>query len=350
MKKIFSNMKIKLFLIGIILLLIALSSLYWYFAYHIKTPEYAWQMVQTSIEKHDIEKFNKYIDEKALVNKLSQDIIENMLISRTAQQGDTRLVMQEYAGIFQEALGKKIDEAVNLYVKTGKWEKDTAQSQEQMSEDAALIDNLGLNDIKVIDKKLISIDEKAGKAIYKIDIQQTEIAQNFSFTVLMERQSNGVWKIVQINNFSEFLTLLNNHRRQYMHEYVEKTDALMQQHKKTFSDIQNQLNAIISKNSIGSDAVRNDLKTIINTNMVPHWKMLKEALTAINAPKSASTLQKLRLRICDLYLEYYTNYSKWLDDKNIQTLRAANKALNQAKILESNENNLTNIVKKDILQ
>ena len=82
--------------------------------------------------------------------------------------------------------------------------------------------------------------------------------------------------------------------------------------------------------------------------MLPHWHMLKEALAAVSVPKSAETLQRLRLKICDLYIAYYENYVKWLDDKEIKSLREAESNLKRAKTLETNETDLVNIIKRDL--
>ncbi|WP_196592984.1 DUF2939 domain-containing protein [Pectinatus sottacetonis] len=350
MKMISKNLKIKIFITGIILLLMGCGTLYWYFGYYVKTPEYTLQMTEKAIKNHNEEKFAEYVDKKALIDQLSSDVVNNLINSNQETPNGMPATMQEYSGIFKEAFTKELSDALDFYVKNGKWQNNAKQQNESITQYNALLENLGLNNLTVKDYKMISVDKKAGKAVFQINVVQNELKKAFPFKIILLRQLDGHWKIVRIANFSDFFVMLNQDRRQYMYLYVNKTDSLMNQHRETFISIQDQIQSIIRSGNIGSDEVRNKLKVIINTNMIPHWQMLKTALSAINAPQSAVTLQKLRLRVCDAYIAYYQNYAKWLDDKNINSLHAANDNLKKAKILEDNERNLTNIIKRNLTQ
>ncbi|WP_196605895.1 hypothetical protein [Pectinatus haikarae] len=345
----FNNFRVKTIIASIIMAIIVCSTLYWYFGYHIKTPEYALKMISESINKHDLAEFNKYVDRKELLSGMADDIIADIIQSDQQTTDNTAFALQEYSSIFKTAFLKNLDTALTKFVSSEKWSDDTASSaDEDTASYMSLLENAGLIDLSVNDYKIISVDKSAKTATLAVDTTQNEIAKTFTFKIILLQQDNGRWMVTKIENYSEFLSMLSTERKKYMLSYVEKTDALMNEHKKTFNNIDSQLQEIISSGNIGSNSVRDDLKKIMNDNMLPHWHMLKEALAAINPPKSAETLQRLRLQICDYYIAYYENYIKWLDDKNIKSLRDANDSLKRAKILETNENNLTNIIKRDL--
>lgn len=345
----FTNFRIKAIIIGIILAVICCSTLYWYFGYHIKTPEYALKMINESIDKHDVNTFDKYVDRKKLLDGLSDVIIANIMQSDQRSTEDAAFALQEYSKIFKTAFTKNLDVALTSYLQNGKWaDNGQASTDDETTNYMSLLENAGLNEISFVDYKVVSVDKTAQTATVDVDVMQKEIDKPFTFEVLLAQQDDGHWMVEKINNFSDFLTMVNGERKKYLLSYVQKTDALMTEHKKTFNNIDGQLQQIITSSNIGSDSVRNDLKKIINENMLPHWHMLKEALTAINPPKSVETLQTLRLQICDAYIAYYENYAKWLDDKEIKSLREANENLKKAKTLTANESNLTNIIKRDL--
>lgn len=54
-------------------------------------------------------------------------------------------------------------------------------------------------------------------------------------------------------------------------------------------------------------------------------------------PAAAQSLQKLRLKICDLHIAYAQGYADWMTDKKAATLRDAERQLAQARTLEQEE-------------
>jgi hypothetical protein len=68
----------------------------------------------------------------------------------------------------------------------------------------------------------------------------------------------------------------------------------------------------------------------------------------MSVPPAAGTLHRLRIKICDLHIEYAKGYAKWMDDKNASTIRTADAALKQARTLEKEAELLTKQVNSHI--
>lgn len=349
MKKIFSNFKIKIILCCAFIAALACGWAYWYFGYYTRTPEYAIKMISQAVNEHDINTFNKYVNREKLLESLSDALINDLMHSNQHASENTSLALQEYSSIFKATFVKNLDTALNYYIKNGQWPENAA-ADEETADYMRIIQGIGFNNISVTGYEITTVDKTAKTAIVNIDATQNEIEQHFTFELLLAQQDNGRWMIEKANNFPDFLTLMDKSRKKYMKDYVKKTDALMLEHKKNFTDIDEQIQEIINSGNIGNNEVRSNLKRLITNSMLPHWHMFREALASVNPPKSAETLQKLRLQICDDYISYYDNYADWLDNKDIKSLRDANNSLKKAKTLETNEANLTNIIKKDLAQ
>ncbi len=96
--------------------------------------------------------------------------------------------------------------------------------------------------------------------------------------------------------------------------------------------IEKKLKETLASGSLGSQATRDALKAImqeeLGTGMDPHEKM---SLKRWMFPPRRGTLQRLRLKICDLRISYCQKYAKWLENKDAKTLKDANESLKEAR-------------------
>ena len=68
------------------------------------------------------------------------------------------------------------------------------------------------------------------------------------------------------------------------------------------------------------------------------WEARKQELFNVNVPKSAETLQNLRIKICDLSIDSADLYAKWMDDKKAVTVKEADEKRKQVQALLTEEN------------
>ena len=104
-------------------------------------------------------------------------------------------------------------------------------------------------------------------------------------------------------------------------------------HELAIREAEQKFGTILSLGSLGQDNTRAELKTLMDDVYKKDWEARKQELFSLHVPKDAETLQNLYMKICDLCIDYATDYSKWLDDKNAMTIKSAETKLHQAQTL-----------------
>ncbi len=345
----FKSFRVRAIIAGLIVLAIASAGAYWYFSIYTKTPSYTLQMTTQAIQKHDLKQFNKYVDTRKLSSSAASAMVDKMMAANGNLPDDVQLAMTSYTEMFKETFARGFTMAIDNFVKNGGWEdgKKTATGGWPIDY-ATLLDNSGLKGLTVKNVKIVSVNKAGGTALLQIDAVQTEIDQSYAFKLTMKRQASGIWRIESVDNFGGFIALLQKGRRQSMLDYIDNTESIMATQRKSFAQLDSQIRAIINSGNLADTSVRDNLEQIISSQMLPLWQNFRDSLQAVNVPPPARTLQNLRLQICDLYISYYQNYSQWLKTRKIDNLHKANDEMRNAKVLEANELDLTNIVKHDL--
>lgn len=342
--------KLKIFAAAILLVLIIIGGSLAYFNFYVKTPEYTLKAIQESIQNHDIDEFNKYVDIDNVVAGVTNNILDSIIASQENLPEEAKVAMNSLATMFKAPLIASLQEGLNNYVKTGSWQSGntTADSQGAMINSDMIIEQAGLSDLNFEGIDYINKNEENRTAEAGIKVTQSEINQPFIFKVSLEEQADGYWKVVSIDNFDEFIKALAEGRKEYIKDYLSQTAVIILDKEKVLTENEANLNAALSLGALGNEQNRADLKNTIETKILPQLQDLQTALQSMNVPKSAETLHNLRLKACESKIAYYENYAKWLDNKDIKTLREATDNLKKAKTMEYEANLLTKRIEGQI--
>lgn len=342
--------KLKIFAAAILLVLIIIGGSLAYFNFYVKTPEYTLKAIQESIQNHDIDEFNKYVDIDNVVAGVTNNILDSIIASQENLPEEAKVAMNSLATMFKAPLIASLQEGLNNYVKTGSWQSGntTADSQGAMINSDMIIEQAGLSDLNFEGIDYINKNEENRTAEAGIKVTQSEINQPFIFKVSLEEQADGYWKVVSIDNFDEFIKALAEGRKEYIKDYLSQTAVIILDKEKALTENEANLNAALSLGALGNEQNRVDLKNTIETKILPQLQDLQTALQSMNVPKSAETLHNLRLKACESKIAYYENYAKWLDNKDIKTLREATDNLKKAKTMEHEADLLTKRIENQI--
>lgn len=342
--------KLKIFAAAILLVLIIIGGSLAYFNFYVKTPEYTLKTIQESIQNHDIEEFNKYVDVDNVVAGVTNNILDSIIASQDNLPEEAKVAMNSLATMFKAPLVASLQEGLNNYVKTGSWQSGntTADAQGAMINSDMIIEQAGLTDLNFEGIDYINTNEENKTAEAGIKVTQSEINQPFVFKVSLEEQADGYWKVVSIDNFDDFIKALAEGRKEFIKDYLSQTAVIILDKEKILTENEAKLNAVLSMGALGNEQTRADLKNTIENKILPQLKDLQSALQAMNVPKSAETLHNLRLKTCESKIAYYENYAKWLDNKDIKTLREATDNMKKAKTMEHEVDLLTKRIEGQI--
>lgn len=330
-----AKMKLKIFIVALVVVIIGIGGSIGYFNFYVKTPEYTLKAIQSAVETHDIDEFNRYVDVDNVVAGVTNNMLDAIIASQSNLPEEAKVAMNSLATMFKAPLVASINDGLTTFVKTGSWETtDVKDSQGAMIDSKMVLDQTGLMGISFSGIDYINIDEENGTAQAGVKVEQSEIGQPFVFKITLEEQPDGYWKVVSVDNFADFIKALQAGRQKYIADYLNQTATLLSDKEKILTENEAKLNATLKLGVLGNDKSRMDLKLSIEENILPQLRQLQTALQEVKVPKAAETLHNLQLKACESKIAYYENYAKWLENKDIKTLREATDNMKKAKTME----------------
>lgn len=330
------QIRMKLFLAAALLLLAAILGGVWYFSFYTKTPDYSIRMIQTAIEKHDLAQFQKYVDVDHLLDTSCDALMEGIIDSERPMSDEARVAMSGFTKMFKAPLVTSFKGAVNQYIVSGTWGGDASKEADQgiPIDSDVVLSKSGLKDTSFRKIDYIAVDKEAGTAVAAVRVFQQDAASEFVLEVQFVQAGNGVWRASEITNFHEFIVFVMKARQVQLQKYVEDTTAIMERHDQVADANDRKVTEILSSGSLGNRETRAALKLLMQEAVIPDWTERRTELEDVDVPAAAQTLQKVRLRICDLHIAYAEGYAAWMDDKQAVTIRNADTKLKAAKTLE----------------
>ncbi len=331
--------KLKIILAAVILLLIAAIGGYSYVRIHTHTPEYALEQTEQAIESHDLEAFRKYVDVEHLVDHSFDGLMAGLLDTGGGISEEARTAAEDVVLMMKAPILSSFHDAIEQYVSTGAWEPETADEASKL--DASdLLARSGLYKTELRQWGDIQPGEDENHAIVDIHVYQQEAGSEFVFKALMVKEED-IWRITEIQNFRDFVVMVGKARRLELDQYLQDSAAIMEKHAKIIREAELKYGDLLSAGSLGKSATREEIKVLMEGTVQKDWEARKEELFSLTVPEAAQTLHHLRLRICDLYIEYARGYGKWMTDKKAATVREADARLKEAKTLEQEARILT---------
>ncbi len=320
-----------IFVLGVILFL-GICGIFWYFFVYAKTPEYSVQMIQKAVERHDKERFREYVDLDAVLDDAYDELVLGIMDAEQTMPEETKAAVEDLVRVLKAPLITSFQTAVDSYVVTGSWESENLEENSMDFQQA--LQRAGLKDASFRGIDGIYRDEEKGTAIVKVRVYQADAGAEFVLDAVLAQTEQGTWRVERIENFRDFVSFVGRARQAELAKYVETTADIMAQHEKTMRDADFEFQRIISAGSLGRAGTRADLKNHMEQTVLKDWKDRRSELEEVAVPEEAQSLHRLRLRICDLHIEYAEGYAAWLDDKKAATLREAEAKLRQARTLE----------------
>ena len=326
--------KMRLMIALFIIAAAAAGGLAWYFGYYTKTPEYSVRMIQEAVEKHDQEKFARYVNVENLVNTSCDSLFEGLMDADSSLNDAQRSAVSGFADLFKAPLRAGFTSVIKDFVNTGVW-GGNAGSKAALSVDSDVVVNkAGLKNITFRGLEGIEKDKEEGTAVVSARVYPEDVGQEFVLKARLQRTEDGFWRLEEISNFRDFIQLIAASRKGMLKAYVEETDRIMMKHDSAIHEMDKKFVDIVQTGNLGQDTTRMALRKIMLESILPDWQKRHEELAAVEAPQAAQTLHRLRIHICELEEAYAKTYAEWLETKSSATIRKANELRRNAKEME----------------
>lgn len=301
---------------------------YYYFHAQKDTPAYAIKTVSKSIENHDVKEFHRVVDVDGVLDSGYNGFVDGMTSPGIVTTPEARETIKNFTQILRAPLMLSLKAAIDSYVETG-----NLNSEENVGV-MELIERTGLNDIEVRGVKNVEVnDANNNEAFADLMLYQPELSREFPIQIVLTRGKDNQWQVTRVQNFQEYVAQVAQARRMQIDEYLVKAGEINARHDAIIRDAEQKYGTILALGSLGQDTTRAELKALLNDVFKTDWEARKQELFSLPVPKDAVTLNNLFMKICDLSIAGAQDYAKWMDDKNITTIKSAEEKIHQAQTL-----------------
>ena len=308
-----------------------------YYHFHVQTdtPDYAIKAVSESIKDHDVTEFHRVVDVDGVLNSGYEGLVDGVTAASLLSTPDAKEEVKNFTQMLRTPLMLSLKAAIDSYVATGDF-GDT-----QNSGVMELIELTGLNDIEVRGVKNIEPnDANKEEAFADLIIYQPELGREFPIQIVLSRGADNRWQVTRVQNFQEYVAQVLQARRIQLDEYLAKAGEINAKHDMAIREGERKYGTILSLGNLGQDKTRAELKSLVNDVLKKDWEARKEELFNLHVPKTAAPLHNLYMNICDLAISAAQDYAKWLDDKNIATIKAAETKIHHVQRLMADAANM----------
>lgn len=187
------------------LLVCAILGICFYFFYWTKTPAYSINIIRESVQKHDVNTFEKHVDLDTLYNKGFDD----MYIAMGELTGEDFSSNPLLTGMLQMMKAPMIAEFKHKTMEAVKGNDNSQEAGQPKQNDPQKPGINGMEDkvdIKNLDIRDIStISQEDNSAIVLLKLHNSKIDKDFGLKIRMNKLSDGKWKLKEITNLTEFI-------------------------------------------------------------------------------------------------------------------------------------------------
>ena len=320
--------------IGVVIgiLVIIAAGLGWYhFVRVTKSPEYAIEVIEKSILNHDKGTFYEYVDLDNILDTSYDAMIQGMADSDKNLTDDARDAIKGFTEMIKTPMLVSLKTAIDSYIETGDFHEDDNAGV------ADILKRTGLDKSEYRGTGDTDTAEDDSQSVADIKVYHPEIGREFVLKFVLKPTDSGSWKVVSIQNFDDFTKEITLVRRGKLDGYLEDSAKIISRHEKIIQFAEKKYNSTLSSGSLANSDTRAKLKKIMAEEIKTDWEKRKTELSALDVPKDAQTLQNLRIKICDLEIEYAESYAQWMDDKQAATVKSAEEKHRRAKTLMTEE-------------
>lgn len=327
--------RLKVILLVAALVLVAIMGSFWYLRFRTQTPEYALKEIERSVERHDTKTFYHYVDVDRLLDHSYKGFVDGLLSTEIMMPEEAKGAVGDLVQMMKAPILASFQSDIEQYVATGNWGTASGESDPSGTVDVSeLLARSGLHKTEFRQVESIQATQDENRVIANLLVYQQEAGSEFAFEAVMEKAEDGFWRIEEIQNFKDFVVMVGQARRSQLDRYLLATTAIMEKHDRIVREAELKYGDILSSGSLGNQSTRDEIKLLMTDVIQKDWEERKQELFSMEVPEAARTLHHLRLRICDLHIEYAKGYALWMTDKKSSTIREADAKLKEAKTLE----------------
>lgn len=307
---------------------VLLGGLLWHSLIYSRTPDYAMKQILESLESRDSETFDRYVKLDAIMLVAFDDLTTTLFNYDEALTPETHRSFLDFYQRIKPQLAHGTAETIRRYVASGEWTLPSGQDllkgrQLGIDYDRFLErSQLRNTEFVTLDSVTVNVD-KTDEAVAKVKIRDRYTGVDFSLQVLLERQSDGHWSVIALENYRDYLSVVTSLQIAAITAYIEATQPVVDEYNDRFLDQRTRFRNIVRQGRPLSDDQIRQVKQLILGETIPDLKSRQEKLNSFDIRAGSQYLSSLRRQSTELSIAAWLHLIAGLEKEDYSELNLA---------------------------
>lgn len=307
---------------------VLLGGLLWHSLIYSRTPDYAMKQILESLESKDSETFDRYVKLDAIMLVAFDDLTTTLFNYDEAITPETHKSFLDFYQRIKPQLAHGTAETIRKYVASGEWTLPSGQDllkgrQLGIDYDRFLESSqLRNTEFVALDSVTVNVD-KTDEAVATVKIRDRYTGVDFALQVLLERQSDGRWSVVALENYRDYLSVVTSIQVAAITAYIEATQPIVDEYNDRFLDQRTRFRNIVRRGRPLSDSQIRQIKQLILGETIPDLKSRQEKLNSFDIRAGSQYLSSLRRQSTELSIAAWLHLIAGLEKEDYGELNLA---------------------------
>lgn len=307
---------------------ILLGGWLWRSIVYARTPDYALKQISEALENRDLEKFDRYVKLDAITMVAYDDLTSTLFKYDHSLTPSTHKNFLDFYQHIKPQLAQGTAETIRRYVSSGEWTPPTGSDLlkgRQLGIDYdRFLERSQLRNTELISLESVTVNSnKTDEAVGKIKIRDKYTGTAFTMDVLLERQNDGHWSVIALENYRDYLAAVTDKQIADITAYIEATQPVVDEYNERFIDQRARFRSIVRQGRPMSSSQISQMKQLILGETVPDLKSRQEKLNSYNIRAGSQYLSSLRRQSTDLSIAAWVHLIAGLEKEDYNELNLA---------------------------
>ncbi len=307
---------------------ILLGGWLWRSIVYARTPDYAMKQISEALENKDCEKFDRYVKLDAITMVAYDDLTTTLFQYDHSLTPQTHKTFLDFYQRIKPQLAAGTADTIRRYVATGEWTlpaaADLLKGRQLGIDYDRFLERSQLRNTELLGLESVTVkNDKTDEAVGKIKIKDKYTGTTFTMDVLLERQSDGRWSVIALENYRDYLAAVTDKQVADISNYIASTQPVIDEYNDRFRDQRNRFRAIAREGRPMSDSQISRMKQLILGETVPDLKARQEKLNSYDIQAGSQYLSGLRRKSTELSIAAWVHLIAGLEKEDYTELNLA---------------------------
>ncbi|MDO4203679.1 MAG: hypothetical protein Q4D07_04145 [Selenomonadaceae bacterium] len=300
----------------------------WRSIVYARTPDYALKQISDALESKDGEKFDRYVKLDAITMVAFDDLTTTLFQYDHSLTPSTHKKFLDFYQHIKPQLAQGTAETIRRFVSTGEWSlptgADLLKGRQLGIDYDRFLERSQLRNTELLSLESVSVNSsKTDEAVGKIKIRDKYTGTEFTMDILLERQSDGRWCVIALENYRDYLSAVTDKQVSDISAYIEATQPVVDEYNSRFISQRERFRSIVRQGRPMSDIQIQQMKQLVLGETVPDLKARQEKLNSFDIRAGSQYLSSLRRQSTDLTIAAWVHLIAGLEKEDYTELNLA---------------------------